>query len=78
MNTANPPLWAVLDLAEATQRLGNNERAIQLLVAAEKDNMSSKMLHYRLMRLYTFTNNATQAKKQRELFEQQSFSPGSK
>jgi tetratricopeptide (TPR) repeat protein len=78
VNTANPPLWAVLDLAEATQRLGNNERAIQLLAAAEKDNMSSKLLHYRLMRLYTFTHNTTQAKKQRELFEQQSFSPGSK
>ncbi len=78
VNTANPPLWAVLDLAEATQRLGNNVRAIQLLVAAEKDNMSSKLLHYRLMRLYTFSRNATEARKERELFEQQSFSPGSK
>jgi hypothetical protein len=36
--------------------------AIQLLAAAEKDNMSSKMLHYRLMRLYTFTNNAREAR----------------
>ena len=64
----NPPIWAVLDLAEATQKLGNPEHAIRLLVAAEKDNMSNKAMHYRLMRLYTLTGNTGQAEKERALF----------
>jgi tetratricopeptide (TPR) repeat protein len=71
VNTGDRPLWAVLDLAQATQKLGNNERAIQLLAAAEKDNMSSKTLHYRLMLLYKLTNHAAQAEKERQFFEQQ-------
>ena len=71
VNTGDPALWAVLDLSQATQKLGNNERAIQLLVLAEKDNMSSKTLHYRLMRLYSFTNRTSQAEKERQLFERQ-------
>jgi tetratricopeptide (TPR) repeat protein len=72
VNTTKPPLWAVLDLSQATQMLGNNQEAIRLLAVAEKDNMPSKTLHYRLMRLYTLTNNATQAEKERQLVQRQS------
>jgi tetratricopeptide (TPR) repeat protein len=56
----NPPLWAVLDMAEALQNLGDLPHAIQLLAAAEKNNMSNKSIHYRLLILYRNTGNLTQ------------------
>lgn len=56
----NPPLWAVLDMAEALQNLGDLPRAIQLLAAAERNNMSNKSLHYRLLILYKRTGNLAQ------------------
>ncbi len=52
-----PPLWAVLDMAEALQNLNDFARAIQLLAAAEKSNMSNKSIHYRLMILYRKTGD---------------------
>ena len=52
-----PPLWAVLDMAEALQNLGDFARAIQLLAAAEKNNMSNKSIHYRLLILYRKTGD---------------------
>ncbi len=57
VNKKNPPLWAVLDMAEALQNLGNLPRAIHLLAAAEKNNMSNKSIHYRLLILYRKTGN---------------------
>ena len=56
----NPPLWAVLDMAEALQNLGDLTRAIQLLAAAERNNMSNKSIHYRLLILYKKTGNLAQ------------------
>jgi tetratricopeptide (TPR) repeat protein len=56
-----PPLWAVLDMAEALQNLGDLPRAIQLLAAAEKNNMSNKSIHFRLLILYRKTGNLAQA-----------------
>jgi tetratricopeptide (TPR) repeat protein len=56
----NPPLWAVLDMAEAQQNLGDLPRAIQLLGAAEKNNMSNKSIHFRLLILYKKTGNRAQ------------------
>jgi tetratricopeptide (TPR) repeat protein len=56
----NPPLWAVLDMAEALQNLGDLPRAIQLLAAAEKNNMSNKSIHFRLLVLYRKTGNLAQ------------------
>ena len=53
----NPPLWALLDMAEALQNSNDFERAIQLLAAAEKNNMSNKSIHYRLMILYRKTGD---------------------
>ena len=52
-----PPLWAVLDMAEALQNLNDFARAIRLLAAAEKSNMSNKSIHYRLMILYRKTGD---------------------
>jgi tetratricopeptide (TPR) repeat protein len=52
-----PPLWAVLDMAEALQNSNDFARAIQLLAAAEKKNMSNKSIHYRLMILYRKTGD---------------------
>jgi predicted Zn-dependent protease len=57
---SNPPLWAVLDLSEALQNLDNPQRAIQLLAAAEKENMSNKSIHFRLLRLYRKVGNVEQ------------------
>jgi tetratricopeptide (TPR) repeat protein len=53
----NPPLWAVLDMAEALQNLDALQRAIQLLAGAEKNNMSNKSIHYRLLVLYRKTGD---------------------
>ena len=57
---SNPPLWAVLDLSEALQNLDNPQRAIQLLAAAEKENMSNNSIHFRLLRLYRKVGNVEQ------------------
>jgi tetratricopeptide (TPR) repeat protein len=56
----NPPLWAVLDMAEALQNLDDFQGAIKLLAAAEKNNMSNKSIHYRLLILYRKTGNLAQ------------------
>ncbi len=53
----NPPLWAVLDMAEALQNQRDLPRAIQLLAAAEKNNISDKSIHYRLLILYKKTGD---------------------
>ena len=53
----NAPLWAVLDLAEALQNLGDLHGAIQLLATAEKNNISNKSIHYRLLILYRKTGD---------------------
>ena len=39
---------------------GELPRAIQLLAAAEKNNMSNKSIHYRLLILYRKTGNLAQ------------------
>jgi len=60
MKQKKPPLWAALDMAEALQNLGDLPRAIQLLAVAEKNNMSDKSIHYRLLHLYRKTGNLAQ------------------
>ena len=57
---SNPPLWAVLDLSEALQNLDDPQRAIELLATAEKENMSNKSIHYRLLLLYRKVGNVAQ------------------
>jgi hypothetical protein len=52
VNRTNPPLWAVLEMAEALPNLNELTSAIQLLTTAEKSNFSNKSIHYRLLMLY--------------------------
>jgi tetratricopeptide (TPR) repeat protein len=60
VNQKSPPLWAELDMAEALENLDEFQRAIQILVVSEKNNMSSKSVHYRLLLLYRKTGNIAQ------------------
>ena len=46
------PLWAVLDLAEAQEQLGETRQAISLLSNAESEYPSSRAVHFRLLHLY--------------------------
>jgi tetratricopeptide (TPR) repeat protein len=66
---AQPPLWALLDFAEAEQNLDQPERAITVLTAAEKNYPADKSVHYRLMRLYHRAGNAAEAKKELDKFQ---------
>ena len=59
-----PPLWALLDFAEAEQNLERPERAIGALTSAEKSYPADKSVHYRLMRLYRSTGDSAEAKKE--------------
>jgi tetratricopeptide (TPR) repeat protein len=49
------PLWAVLDLAEAQEQLGETRQAISLLSNAESEYPSSRAVHFRLLHLYRGT-----------------------
>jgi tetratricopeptide (TPR) repeat protein len=69
MQVEHPPQWASLDLAEAQQKLGNPDAAIHTLVAAEHDPGSDKVVHYRLMHLYSATGHTADAKREYALFQ---------
>lgn len=69
IHAAHPPEWASLGLAEAEQKLGNSDKAIQILVAAEHAPESDKAVHYRLMRLYAVSGRLDDAKRELALFE---------
>jgi tetratricopeptide (TPR) repeat protein len=64
----NPPLWAVLDFADASQILDKPEQAISILATAERTYPSEKVIHYRLARLYRLTGKTSQAEKELNLF----------
>lgn len=69
MHGEHPPEWARLDLAEAEQKLGNTEAAIQVLVTAEHQPNADKLVHYRLMRLYSSAGRTDDAKREYALFQ---------
>jgi tetratricopeptide (TPR) repeat protein len=69
MRAAHPPQWASLSLAEAEQKLGKVEAAIRILVAAEQDPSPDKLVHYRLMHLYTISGKPADAKREYALFQ---------
>jgi tetratricopeptide (TPR) repeat protein len=69
MHATNPPQWASVNLAEAEQKLGHPEEAIRILVAAEHDPNAEKLVHYRLMRLYTLSGRPADAKREYALFQ---------
>jgi tetratricopeptide (TPR) repeat protein len=64
----NPPLWAMLDFADASQILDRPEQAITTLEAAEQFYPADKVVHYRLSRLYRLTGKTAQAEKELKLF----------
>ena len=66
----NPPLWAMLDYADAMQNLEKPDRALKALALAEQSYPSDKVLHYRLARLYRLAGNTAQAQKEIKLFRE--------
>lgn len=69
MQGEHSPEWARLDLAEAEQKLGNTEAAIQVLLSAERESSGNKLIHYRLMRLYSMSGRTDDAKREYALFQ---------
>jgi tetratricopeptide (TPR) repeat protein len=69
MKTEHPPQWASLNLAEAEQKLGDTIGAIKILVAAERDPNADKLVHYRLMHLYSISGRSADAKREFALFQ---------
>ncbi|MGB8481849.1 MAG: tetratricopeptide repeat protein [Acidobacteriaceae bacterium] len=68
VGATDPPLWAMLDFAEASRNMDQPGRAITVLASAEKAYPSDKSVHYRLMLLYRQMGNAAQSKKELEQF----------
>lgn len=69
MRADHPPQWASANLAEAEQKLGHPDEAIRILVAAEQDPNADKLVHYRLMHLYTLSGRTADAKREYALFQ---------
>jgi tetratricopeptide (TPR) repeat protein len=65
-----PPLWAVLDLSLAYQKLGRYLEAIDVLRRGEKTFPRESQIHFRLMRLYTLTSQMDFAQKESALFQE--------
>lgn len=69
MKTEHPPQWASLNLAEAEQKLGDQDAAIRTLLAAEREPNPDKLVHYRLMHLYQLAGKPEDAKREYALFQ---------
>ena len=69
IHAEHPPQWASVNLAEAEQKLGHPDQAIRILVAAEQDPNADKLVHYRLMHLYTLSGRTADAKREYALFQ---------
>jgi tetratricopeptide (TPR) repeat protein len=69
MRSEHPPLWASPDLAEAERKLGNTQEAIGILVRAEHQPDVDKLVHYRLMHLYSISGMSADAKREEALFQ---------
>jgi len=68
---AGAPLWAMLDLAEAHEQLGEARQAISLLSNAESEYPSSKAVHFHLLHLYRSTGDMSKAAAEAEWFKSQ-------
>jgi tetratricopeptide (TPR) repeat protein len=64
----HPPQWASLAMAEAEQELGDTDAAIKVLVAVEQDPNADKLVHYRLMHLYSISGRSADAKREYAIF----------
>jgi tetratricopeptide (TPR) repeat protein len=69
MKAQHPPQWASLSLAEAEQKLGDSATAIRVLIAAEREPNPDKLVHYRLMHLYSISGRTDDAKRELALFQ---------
>ena len=69
IKTQHPPQWASLNLAEAEQKLGDSATAIRVLMAAEREPNPDKLVHYRLMHLYSISGRTDEAKREYALFQ---------
>lgn len=69
MRAEHPPQWASLILAEAEEKLGKPEAAMRTLLAAEHEANPDKLVHYRLMHLYTLAGRSADAKREYALFQ---------
>jgi tetratricopeptide (TPR) repeat protein len=69
MRAEHPPQWASLNLAEAEEKLGDPGAAIKILVTAEQDPSADKLVHYRLMHLYSLSGRSEEAKREYALFQ---------
>jgi tetratricopeptide (TPR) repeat protein len=69
MHVEHPPQWASLSMAEADEKLGDPDAAIKILKAAEQDPDADKLIHYRLMHLYSVSGRAADAKREFALFQ---------
>lgn len=65
------PLWAVLDLAEAHEQLGETSQAISLLSNAESEYPSSRAVHFRLLHLYRSTGQMPKVVAEAKWFKSQ-------
>jgi tetratricopeptide (TPR) repeat protein len=68
MRVEHSPQWAKVALAEADEELGDPQTAIKLLVSAENDANADKLVHYRLIHLYSITGRPADAKRELALF----------
>jgi tetratricopeptide (TPR) repeat protein len=69
MRAEHPPQWASLNLAEADEKLGKPEVAVRILLAAEHEGNPDKLVHYRLMHLYSVSGRSADAKREYALFQ---------
>jgi tetratricopeptide (TPR) repeat protein len=69
VEAGHAPQWASLNLAEAEQKLGNLKDAISILEAAAREPSPDKLVHYRLMHLYTLSGRPNDAKRELALFQ---------
>ena len=68
MRVQHPPQWASFALAEAEQQLGDTDAAIHILTAVEHEPNADKLVHYRLMHLYSVAGRSADAKRESALF----------
>ncbi len=68
INVANPPLWALLDFANASENLNKPDQALTALTTAERIDPSDASIHYRLMVLFRQLGNRPAAERELKLF----------
>ncbi len=68
VNESEPPEWALLDLANAEDKLGNPEGALRPLVQAAKLYPNSPTVHFRLAAMYRKLNRQDLAGKEIKVF----------